>query len=78
MIEANKKCLKRLIDIQLLIKSHSQEERRIIFGNFKHFEFHGIFTLIASDAHVLLIIMQSAWVIRNNYTPKAGSLAIQK
>lgn len=53
--EADKKCLKHLFDIPLLMKARSGEERKTILISLDSFEFYGIFHLNACDVNVLLV-----------------------
>lgn len=54
--EVDHKRLKRLIDTQLLIKSHFQEERKVIFG--KLWKLLDFFYLLIQDILALIIIVQ--------------------
>lgn len=56
--EADKKRLKRLIDILFFLRTCNLEERKTIFGscNFISFEFYGILTMVSHDVCTLFFI----------------------
>lgn len=76
--EADKKLLKHLIDVQLLIKASSQREINTILESFILFDFNSIFNLNSSNVYVFSLPCKMPGQGREVPDSKAGSMAGQK